>query len=156
MSDNGWTSIAEHDEFDARAHRIPQRASSRRAAGDHGLAADSRKTIVATPFAWRAPNAIPPREWLYGRHYIRRYVSTTIAPPGVGKTTLGTGEGLAIASGKPVLGVTPAERGRVWMWNGEDPIDECERRVAAACIQYGLKGGQPIRISGWCPAHAWA
>lgn len=146
MSDDGWTSIADHDEFDARARSAPQRDSSRRAAGDHGPAADSRKTIVATPFTWRIPSAIQPREWLYGRHYIRRYVSTTIAPPGVGKTTLGTGEGLAIASGKPLLGISPAERGRVWMWNGEDPIDECERRVAAACIQYGLAQQD---VEGW-------
>lgn len=146
MNDDAWTSIAEHDGLEDRGRSAAHGADSRRAAGDHGPDAQSRKTISATPFTWRTPSAIPPREWIYGRHYVRRYVSVTVAPPGVGKTTLGTGEGLAIASGKPVLGVTPAERGRVWMWNGEDPIDECERRLAAACIQYGLTQQD---VEGW-------
>lgn len=146
MSDDGWTSIAERDGLDARARSAAPSDDSRLAAGDHGPIAQPRKTIRATPFTWRVPSAIPPREWIYGRHYVRRYVSVTVAPPGVGKTTLGTGEALAIGSGKPLLGVTPAERGRVWMWNGEDPIDECERRVAAACIQYGLAQHD---VEGW-------
>lgn len=146
MSDDGWTSIAEHDGLDARSRSVAPSDDSRLAADDHGPIAQPRKTIRATPFTWRVPSAILPREWNYGRHYVRRYVSVTVAPPGVGKTTLGTGEALAIGSGKPLLGVTPAERGRVWMWNGEDPIDECERRVAAACIQYGLAQQD---VEGW-------
>src|SRR5262249_6129082 len=46
---------------------------------------------------------------------------------------------LAMASGKALLGVTPTERARVWIWNGEDPRDELDRRIIAAMVHYGLK-----------------
>ena len=36
-----------------------------------------RKKLVATPYVWRDPETIPPRAWLYGRHYIRKFVSAT-------------------------------------------------------------------------------
>ena len=136
MNDDGLVSIADVEGIGEPDH-VRRHAGDRRRGSGSTLPA-LRKHILATPFAWRDPSAIPPREWMYGRHYVRRYVSTTISPPGIGKTTLITEEGLAIASGKPLLGITPAERGRVWIWNGEDPIDECERRVAAACIHFGL------------------
>ena len=47
-------------------------------------------------------------------------------------------EALAIATGKPLLGITPAERTGVWIMNLEDPADEMERRIGAAAIHYGL------------------
>jgi hypothetical protein len=59
---------------------------------------------IATPFEWVDPSTIPPRAWIYGRHYIRKFVSTTVAPGGVGKTALGVVEALAITSGKPCSG----------------------------------------------------
>ncbi len=42
--------------------------------------------VKATPFVFRDPRLIPRREWLYGTHYIRGFVSMTIAPGGVGKS----------------------------------------------------------------------
>jgi hypothetical protein len=41
-----------------------------------------RSPITATPFVWIDPASIPKREFLYGRHYIRGFMSTTIAPGG--------------------------------------------------------------------------
>ena len=49
---------------------------------------DERVPIKATPFRWRDPKTIPPREWVYGWHYVRRFLSTTVAPGGVGKSSL--------------------------------------------------------------------
>lgn len=100
---------------------------------------------IATPFEWVDPSFIPPRAWIYGRHYIRKFVSTTVAPGGVGKTALGVVEALAITSGKPLLGITPEEQTSVWLWNGEDPLEELQRRVMAAAVHYGMA---PSDIAG--------
>ena len=94
--------------------------------------------ISATPFVWRDPASIPPRAWLYGRHYIRQFLTCTIASGGIGKTSLAIGETLAMASGRPLLGIQPAERCRVWLWNGEDPRDELDRRIIAAMQHHNL------------------
>jgi hypothetical protein len=112
---------------------------------DDGAAQD-KATIAATPFRWRDPAEIPPRRWLYGRHYARQFLTCTIAASGMGKTSLAIGEALAMASGKPLLGITPPERARVWLWNGEDPRDELDRRIEAAMLHYGL---QPADIEGY-------
>jgi hypothetical protein len=98
----------------------------------------SNRAIKASPFTWQDPQTIPPREWLYDRHYIRRYLSTTVAPGGVGKSALAIAEGLAMVTGKNLLGELPVSPLRVWYWNGEDPADELQRRVAAACLQYEI------------------
>jgi hypothetical protein len=85
-----------------------------------------------TEFVWRDPSTIPPRPWLYGRHLIRRQVSVTVAPGGVGKSSLTICEGLAMASGRQLLGDWTAKDLRVWIFNLEDPRDEMERRIIAA------------------------
>src|SRR5262245_35273051 len=99
-----------------------------------------RKRITATPYVWRDPAEIPPRAWLYGRHYIRRFTSATVAPGGLAKTSLVLVEAVAIALMRPLLGIVPRERFNVWVWNGEDPREELERRIAAICQHYGLDG----------------
>ena len=50
--------------------------------------ANEQKSIAATPFVAVDPTRIPAREWLYDRHYIRKFVSATIAGGGVGKSKL--------------------------------------------------------------------
>ncbi|WP_248310853.1 AAA family ATPase [Bosea vaviloviae] len=103
-----------------------------------------RKPILATPFVWQLPWKIPPRQFLYGRHYVRKYLSATIAPGGVGKSALALTEAVAMASGKPILGLQSRPL-TVWYWNGEDPIDETQRRIAAACIHHRVA---PVDIEG--------
>lgn len=83
--------------------------------------------------------ALPRREWVYAGHYIRRFVSTTLAPSGVGKSSLALVEAVAMASGRPLLGVSPVGGPkRVWVHNGEDPLDELRRRLAAIMLHYGV------------------
>jgi AAA domain len=94
--------------------------------------------IRATSYTWRDPGQIPPREWIHGYHYIRQFISTTVAPGGVGKSSLALVEAIAIATGRPLLGMKPNERTRVWYWNGEDPQEEVERRVAAILLLYRI------------------
>ncbi len=95
--------------------------------------------IQPTYFEFPAPPSIAPRRKVYGTHYVRCYVSTTLAPTKVGKTSLIIAEALAMASGRPLLGV-PVHEGphRVWLWNGEDPAEEVDRRITAAMMHYDL------------------
>jgi hypothetical protein len=91
------------------------------------------------PFVWREPSTIPQRQWLYGQHYIRKFVTTTVGHGGGGKSANAVAEAIAIVSGQPILRATPEESGlRVWYWNGEDPLEETERRIAAAALHYSL------------------
>lgn len=78
------------------------------------------------------------RDWLYGRFLIRRQVSLTVAPGGTGKSSLAVVEALALATGRKLLHDTPYGQSRVWLWNGEDPLDELQRRIMAACVHYGI------------------
>lgn len=94
--------------------------------------------FVATPYAWIDPASIPRRDWLYGRHLIRKFLSVTVAPGGVGKSSLLIAEALCLATGKPLLGQWTGSPLRVWLWNLEDPRDELQRRIQAACQYYGL------------------
>lgn len=87
---------------------------------------------LPTEFAWRDPSSIPPRPWLYGQHLIRKQVSVTVAPGGVGKSSLTICEALAIASGRQLLDDWTAQGLRVWLYNLEDPRDEMDRRIIAA------------------------
>jgi hypothetical protein len=108
---------------------------------------DSDKPVIsATPFIWRDPATIPPRAWLYGRHYIRQFLSCTIAPGGWAKSSQLIVEALAMASGRALLGVKPPSRLRVWYWNGEDPIDEVDRRIEAAMVHFDIK---PEDVEGY-------
>ena len=96
------------------------------------------KPITATPFAWIDPKEIPPRDWLYGRHYMRKIMNVTVAHGGVGKSTLVLSEALAMVSGKPLLGHEVQSPLRVWLFNGEDPREEMDRRTMAAAVGHGL------------------
>ncbi|MFZ5675868.1 MAG: AAA family ATPase [Pseudomonadota bacterium] len=105
----------------------------------------TRQPIKATPYVWTDPAALPSRQWLYGAHRLRKFVSVTFAPGGMGKSSLLLAEALAQATGRPLLGEYVHERGNVWLWNGEDPIDELHRRVAAACLAHRVS---PQEIEG--------
>lgn len=94
--------------------------------------------INATPFVWREPSSLPARQWLYGRHLIRRFVSVTVAPGGVGKSSLIICEALAMASGRQLLSEWVAEPMCVWIMNLEDPRDELERRVTATMLLHDI------------------
>jgi hypothetical protein len=100
--------------------------------------------LKATRFVWRDPSQIPPRRFLYARHFARGFVSVTAAPGGLGKSSLELAEAIAIGTGRALLGVTPWERASVWYLGLEDPIDEYERRVAAIALHYGVPGDEVV------------
>ena len=110
---------------------------------DHPPApADRRPADPPAPrssaWTWQDPATIPPRPWLYGHHLLRRQVSVTVAPPGLGKSSLGIVEALAMATGRRLLGEWNAGPVRVWLYNLEDPRDELDRRITAAMLHHGI------------------
>jgi len=102
--------------------------------------------FVLRPFVPFNPATLPPRQFLFGKHYQRRTVGGTVAPGGTGKSTLEMVEGISMATARNLLGEQPGERLRVWYHNGEDNMDELNRRVAAICQYYDI----PLDdLAGW-------
>jgi hypothetical protein len=94
--------------------------------------------IIARPYSWPDPAKIPPRQFLYGRHYIRKTIGATIGAGGRGKTTLGPLEFVGMACGRNLLTGEEFEPLRVWMLNAEEEQDELDRRTAAICKRYEI------------------
>ena len=133
----GWTTQApEQSQAEAaNSDQIKTEAS----AADTKAKEAPKPSINATPFEWVVPGMIPLRRWVYRPHYIRKFASLTVSTGGVGKSSQLIVEALAMASGKPLLDIHPEKKLRVWYWNGEDPMDELQRRFAAAVKHYELK-----------------
>lgn len=80
----------------------------------------------------------PPREWLLGKRYVTKFITATVAPGGGSKSTLVMQEALSVAMGKSICGEDIKVTGKVWIANGEDPLDEVQRRLAAICMHFKL------------------
>jgi hypothetical protein len=102
--------------------------------------------FVLRPFAPFDPAKLPPREFLFGKHYQRRVVGGTVAPGDFGKTSLCMVEQVSMATARNLLGEQPNERLRVWYHNGEDSLEELNRRLAAICQHYAIPQSE---LSGW-------
>lgn len=106
----------------------------------HGDPLPEPGQITATEFAWRDEKEIPARQWLYGRHLLRRFVSVDVAAGGIGKSSVKVGEALAMASNRGLYH-TPIHGGplSVWLYNLEDPAEEAERRIHATAKRFKIK-----------------
>ncbi len=111
-------------------------------------AAGRLRESAATPFAFdpkpyqfRDAAAIPRRQWLYGRHYMRGVVSGTLGAPGRLKSTTLLTETVGMSCGRDLVGGKPLESGplRAAYFNGEETQDELDRRVAAIMQRYEIK-----------------
>src|SRR5262249_51692608 len=72
------------------------------APGRTGTSSSSAK-ITASPHVWRDPSTIPPRDFLYDNHIIRRYVTGDVSMGGVGKTSEAQVEIAAMVTGRDLL-----------------------------------------------------
>ena len=90
----GWTAFAakwraafrKWDTVIAEEAKKPKDEPARRATRRPGAAAAS--LFTPRPYVCRDPSLLPRRQWLYGQHLIRGYLSLLVAPGGVGKTAL--------------------------------------------------------------------
>lgn len=102
----------------------------------------SSASIVAKRWEPISATDIPPREWLYGFHYMRRMVSMTAGAGGGGKSSMTMVEAVSMAIGRDLLRgkwALPTGALRVWVHNGEDPMDELQRRLVAICMEHGVE-----------------
>lgn len=99
-----------------------------------------RKPIRFAPFTDPDPRTIEPRDWLYDKHYIRKFLSADIAPGGTIKTSNALIEAMVMATCVDLLDVgdarMPPRPLRVVYWTGEDTLDEIIRRQAAGVKYY--------------------
>jgi hypothetical protein len=96
---------------------------------------------------------IPRPDWLMKGWLLKGYCSVFIAPGGVGKSTATIVEALAMATGRPLLGETPAKASvNALIYNAEDCIDVLQMRMAATCQHHGVPlesmAGKIALISG--------
>ena len=99
-----------------------------------------------TPIEDFNPLNLPKRQWIYGRTYIRDYVSLTASAGGIGKTSLTMVEAVSIATGRALLKETVHERTKVWVISLEDPRSEGLLRLAAIMQHYNIKHED---LAGW-------
>jgi hypothetical protein len=107
---------------------------------------------TASQFDFQATDYEQPREWLYGKYVIRCELSVLVGDGGTGKSSFLNVSALAMASGKPLVGLTP-EQGpmRVWLMSFEEDDKELRRRIQAAMRAHGLTPedlGDRLHVSG--------
>lgn len=92
-----------------------------------------------SPFRLRDAAKIPPRDWIDRPTLCRHYVTVTVAPGGVGKSSLLTFEAVKLAGVDRFDSLGHAlPRAKVWMLNLEDTDLEMELRITAACQHLGI------------------
>jgi hypothetical protein len=88
----------------------------------------------------------PPRGWLLGTAFCRKFISSLVAPGGVGKSALRLAQLISLAIGRALTGEHVFQRCRVLIVSLEDDADELRRRLRAACLHHGV--AQP-ELEGW-------
>jgi hypothetical protein len=88
----------------------------------------------------------PPRGWLLGNIFARRFVSSLFADGGTGKTALRVAQLLSLATGKSLTGEHVFQRCRVLIVSLEDDADELRRRTLAAMLHHKIDRSD---LKGW-------
>lgn len=124
---------------DAHRSRKTEDAKAQSKSDEFGDAtADHDDGIIAQPLGIIDPSMIPKREWIMENRFVSKFVTLTIAPGGLGKSTLTMQEAIAIAVGKTITGMKVNKPGNVWIFNNEDPMEELHRRIAAICKHHEI------------------
>jgi hypothetical protein len=134
------TSRMERDaRWQARFDAIPQLVESaeEKFAASGGLGEWDAGDDVATP---------PPRGWLLGNIFARKFMSSLLADGGVGKTALRYAQLLSLATERSLTGDYVFQRCKVLIISLEDDADELRRRILAASLHYGIDRSE---LRGW-------
>jgi hypothetical protein len=99
---------------------------------------------------------IPPRGWLLGTIFCRRFVSSLVGPGAAGKTAVRIAQLLSAATGRSLTGDHVFQRCRVLIVSLEDDAHELRRRLRAAMLHHGITQDDLV---GWLfivtPAAKW-
>ena len=90
--------------------------------------------------------AIPPRGWLLGTVFCRRFLSSLVADGGTGKTALRVAQLISLAVGRSLTGERVFQQCRVLILSLEDDRDELRRRVYAVLRYHRI---DPAQVRGW-------
>jgi hypothetical protein len=88
----------------------------------------------------------PPRAWLLGNVFRRKFLSSLFKDGGVGKTALRYAQYLPLATGHSLTGEHVFQRCRVLMISFEDDLDELRRRIWAVRLFYKITLEE---VKGW-------
>jgi hypothetical protein len=88
----------------------------------------------------------PPRGWLLGNVFCRRFMSSLFADGGVGKTAIRYAQALSLATARPLTGEHVFQRCRVLIVSLEDDDAELRRRILAGRIHHKISRTD---IKGW-------
>jgi hypothetical protein len=80
----------------------------------------------------------PPRGWLLGNTFCRKYTSSLFGDGGVGKTAVRYAQYLSLVTGRPLTGEHIFQRSRVLIISLEDDDSELRRRVLAARLHHQI------------------
>jgi hypothetical protein len=98
------------------------------------------------------PGFIPPREWLLGNQFCKRFISSLVAAGGTGKTALRMLQYIAMATCRALTGQHVFVRSRVLLICLEDDRTEIDRRIKAVLDYHKIDRRE---IKGWlfvtCP-----
>jgi hypothetical protein len=92
------------------------------------------------------PGKIPPRGWLLGNQFCRKFLSSIVAAGGTGKTALRMLQYISMATKRPLTGQHVFQRSRVLLLSFEDDDQELDRRIAAALIHHKIDRSE---LKGW-------
>lgn len=84
------------------------------------------------------PAKIELRKWVLGHRFLVGSVTGGVGAPGVGKSTFSILSGVSIVTGRELTGERVHVKGRVWIHNHEDDVEELQRRIAGVCLHYGI------------------
>ena len=92
------------------------------------------------PYEIKGGENIEPRQWIYGQHYIRSFLSATVSPGGIGKSSNALTEMLCCAAGIDYLNKRESliKPYKVCYVNLEDPMTELASRVEAVCKLFAI------------------
>jgi hypothetical protein len=142
LDPNNQISAHVRDQKDPPGYARRQVLQAHRAAAGNG--ADHAADIVCQ---WVEPHpitSIPPRAWAYGHFLLFGSPSVIGAVDGGGKGALAVVIALSMITGRPLLGERVWRTGPVAVLTYEDDQTEWSRRIAAACVFYGLDYAQVI------------
>jgi hypothetical protein len=88
----------------------------------------------------------PPRGWLLGNTFARKFMSSLFADGGIGKSALRYAQMIALATGRPLTGEHVFQRCRVLLVSLEDAKDELRRRIHAVLLHHKIELSE---LRGW-------
>ena len=98
---------------------------------------------------WDAGNDIappPPRGWLLGNSFARKFMSSVFSDGGIGKSTVRYAQLISLATGRSLTGEYVFQRCRVLIISLEDDRDELKRRIRAVLLHHKIDLSE---LKGW-------